>query len=217
MKGYELPTRRQCLRLMQEYRVPLHIFRHCRKVNKLAFFLARRLKENGVPVDAELVDRASLLHDFVRVCDLEQPNDVDFSRPITGKDKAKWQQIRTRYNNSSHEDAACEILKSRYLVLAETVRKHKYACILDARTGPVTWEEKIVYYADKRVMHDRIVALAERLEEGHRRNADLHTGRTDDRIDTEKVDRLIHILEQEILAKAGLNADEITEELVDSY
>jgi len=217
MKGYDLPTRRQCLRIMQEYHVPLHIFRHCLKVNKLAVFLAQRLNENAVQVDAELVDRASLLHDLVRICDLGQFRDINFSQFITAEDRAKWQQIKLRYSNSRHEDAAYEILKSSYPVLAETIRKHKYACILDARTGPATWEEKIVYYADKRVMHDKIVPLAERLREGHRRNANSHTSRTDNQIDTEKIDRLIYVLQREILAKAALEADEITDEFIDSY
>ncbi|MEK7085852.1 MAG: hypothetical protein AAB953_02450, partial [Patescibacteria group bacterium] len=33
-----------------------------------------------------------------------------------------------------------------------------------------TWEEKILYYADKRVDHDKVVDLKKRFEEGRKRN-----------------------------------------------
>ena len=37
--------------------------------------------------------------------------------------------------------------------------------------------EELVYYADMRVMHDKIVPLKCRLEDGHRRNTHLHAKR----------------------------------------
>ncbi len=33
-----------------------------------------------------------------------------------------------------------------------------------------TWDEKIIYYADKRVAHDKVVSLHDRFEDGRKRN-----------------------------------------------
>jgi putative nucleotidyltransferase with HDIG domain len=201
--------------MLKEHRVPSHIVAHSLAVAKLAVFLAERLKEKGVPVDVALVDRACLLHDIFRICELKK--------------------------TEAHEDAAYNLLKERYPVLALAVKKHRYSALLDEKERPTTWEEKLVYYADKRVMHDRIVPLKERLEEAHKRNApqndivrlpekerhflsfprrresrkllkkrslsvrwQVTTLKARRRIDTAKIDRLIYKLEKEIFNKIGL-------------
>ena len=165
MKKYALPTRRRCLSLLKEHHVPPHIVKHSLAVAKLAVFLAERLKENGIAVDVNLVDRACLLHDIFRICDFKQSDDGKFEQKITQKSKPRRQRLK------AHEDAAYDLLKGKYPVLALTVKKHRYTALLDEKERPTTWEEKLVYYADKRVMHDRIVSLKQRLEEAHKRYA----------------------------------------------
>ncbi len=44
------------------------------------------------------------------------------------------------------------------------MEKHALGKIRDPQDGLKTWEEKLVYYADKRVTHDKIVTLKERFE-----------------------------------------------------
>jgi len=217
MKKFNLPTRQQCFDIIKEYRVPSHILKHSLTVAKLAVFLAERLREKGEAVDVDLVDRACLLHDIARVCDFEELNYGNFEQTVTEQDKAKWQQIRERYEEIRHEDAAYEILKEEYPVLALTVRRHKYRAMLDERTRPNTWEEKLVYYADMRVMHDKIVPLKTRLKEGHKRNIHLHGPKAQSRINTAKVDPLIYGLEEEIFDKIGLSPPQVTDEFIDSY
>jgi len=217
MKKFDLPTRRQCFDIIKEYRVPSHILEHSLTVAKLAVFLAERLNEKGEAVDVDLVDRACLLHDIARVCDFEELNYDDFEQTVTEQDKAKWQQIRERYEEIRHEDAAYEILKEKYPVLALTVRRHKYRAMLDEKTRPNTWEEKLVYYADMRVMHDKIVPLKTRLKEGHKRNIHLHGTKAQSKINTAKVDPLIYRLEQEIFDKIGLSPPQVTDEFIDLY
>jgi len=51
--------------------------------------------------------------------------------------------------------------------LANLVRKHDFWRIDHLKD----WEEKILYYADKRVEADKIVSLEKRFEEGRKRNA----------------------------------------------
>ena len=217
MKKFDLPTRQQCFDIMKEYCVPLHILKHSLTVAKLAVFLAERLNEKGEAVDVDLVDRACLLHDIARVCDFKELNYDDFEQTVTEQDKAKWQQLRATYKGVGHEDAAYHILKEKYPVLALTVRRHKYRAMLDERTRPNTWEEKLVYYADMRVMHDKIMPLKTRLKEGHKRNIHLHGSAAQSKINTAKVDPLIYGLEEEIFNKIGLSPSEVTDEFIDSH
>jgi len=204
------------LAIIEEHHVPLHILKHSLGAAKLAVFLAQRLKEKGIAVDVDLVDRACLLHDIVRVCDFKESDYSRFKHPVTEQDKAKWKQLRTKYKEIPHEDVAYELLKEKYPVLAQTIKKHRYTALLNENERPNTWEEKLVYYADKRVMHDRIVPLKERLQEAHKRNVPLRSTEAQSQIKTAKVDRLIFELEEEIFSKIGLNPLEVTDEFIDS-
>jgi len=217
MKECNLPTRDECFDLMRRYEVPSHIFEHNAAVARLGVFLAHKLREKGVTVDAELVDRACLLHDMLRIIDVEPSNYDRFQADPTELQKARWRQLRARYKPLHHEDAACELLKEKYPVLATTIRKHKYTALLDEKDGPRTWEEKLVYYADKRIMQGRIVALATRLEEAHKRNVHVHGSAAKSKPNTAKVDPLIFELEKEIFERIGVTAADVTDEVVESY
>ena len=186
-------------------------------VAKLGVFLAQRLREKGVAVDVKLVDRACLLHDILRVCDFMESDYGTFEQRIPEQKKAKWQQLRARYKGTPHEYAAHDILKQKYPALALVIRKHRYMSLLDENENPKTWEEKLVYYADKRVMHDKIVPLKKRLCEGHKRNAHLHGTEAQSQINTAKVDPLIYRLEKEIFDKVGLDPLEVTDEFIDLH
>ena len=202
---------------MREYHVPRHIAEHSRTVAKLAVFLGERLKEKGTAVDIDLVDRACLLHDIVRVCDFKELDYDRFEQAVTEEDRAKWDEIRAKYKGVRHEDAAYDILRGRYPAVALTIKRHRYMAMLEEKERPETWEEKLVYYADMRVRHDKIVPLRERLEDGHKRNAFLRSTGTEGRVSTAKVDSLIYRLEEEIFAGLGLAPVEITGGLIDSY
>ncbi len=217
MKKYNLPTRKECLAIIEEHHVPPHIVKHSLTAAKLAVFLARRLKEKGITVDVNLVDRACLLHDIVRICNIKELDYGRFEQTVTAEDKAKWQQLRAKYEETPHEHAACDILKDKFPVLALTIKKHRYIGILNKKEKPNTWEEKLVYYADMRVMHDKIVPLEERLTEAHKRNALFYGTEAQSKILTDKVDPLIYSLEKEIFDEIGLSPLDITDEFIDSF
>lgn len=217
MKNYSLPTRKECFELIRQYHVPLHILEHSLAVAGLAGFLAQKLNEKGINVDVDLVDRACLLHDIVRVCDFEDLDYDRFRQTITEEDKAKWLQIRTKYKDLPHEDAAYDILKEKYPVLASTIRKHKYTAMLDEKNRPDTWEEKLLYYADMRAMANRIVPLKTRLDDAHKRNIHLHGCRAQSKSIAARVDPLIYGLEKEIFDIIGSDPLSITNELVESH
>jgi len=216
MKDCSLPTRKECLALLTEYHVPPHIVSHSKVVAKLAAFLAQRLNENGAAVNVALLEGACLLHDLLRVHDFKESDYSKFERDLPEEDKAKWQKLRAKYKANSHEDAAHDILKEQYPALALTIKRHRYMALLDEKEKPDSWEEKLLYYADKRVMHDKIVPLKDRLAEGHKRNAYQHGSPEQGKINTSKVDPLIYEMEKEIFEKIALDPLEVTEEFIDS-
>jgi uncharacterized protein len=217
MKDYSLPTRKQCLAILAEYHVPPHIVSHSKVVAKLAVFLAQRLNENGAAVNVTLLEGACLLHDLLRVHDFKESDYKHFERNLPKEEKAKWQRLRAKYKAMNHEDAAYDLLKKKYPALALTIKRHRYMTLLDEKDRPNSWEEKLLYYADKRVMHDKIMPLEQRLAEGHKRNVLSHGSAAQSKINTAKVDTLIYEMEKEIFEKIGLDPLEVTEELIDSY
>ncbi len=211
MKNCSLPTRKECFDILALYNVPPHIVKHCRVVAKVAVFLVQKLKEKGFELDVELVDRACLLHDVMRMCDTKESDFHGFMQGLSEEDKLKWGRLGAKYRGMPHEYAAFDILKQKYPALALTVRKHRYMGLLSEQDKPETWEEKIVYYADKRVMHEKIVSLQERLDEGHKRNYHQHGSEAQSRKNTAMVDPLIFQMEQEISKAAGFDAAGVTE------
>lgn len=142
-----LPSRAECSELFSKYETPPNVIDHSRKVNQVAVFIARKLAESGVGIDVDLVDRASLLHDLVRI-----PGQI--SDP----------EMKKRH----HADVSYGILKDDYPEVAEVVRAHRMEAWLEPETLD-TWEKKVVNYADKRVNGDEIVSLADRLRLGRKR------------------------------------------------
>lgn len=217
MRSQTLPSREECIDLLRECHVPVHIVKHSKAVAKLGVFLAQRLLEKDMLVNVDLVERACLLHDIFRVCEFALKDFSRFEQPVTEEDKARWQEIKERHAGTGHEDAACAYLKDAYPLLAQTIRKHRYTAIVDKEDRPQTWEEKLVYYADKRAMHDKIVPLLERLDEAHRRNAARRKAADIDSTEIARVDAAIVELEAELFAPIGLDPNAVTSEFIDEY
>lgn len=217
MKNCKIPTTEQCFELLKKYHVPVHIIRHCEVVAGLGLFLARRLKEKGLPVNPVLVHRAGLVHDIARVCDFKEIDVSKLRQTVTEQDRAEWKKLKHRYRDTAHEDAAFDILKDDYPELALIVRKHRYMAMADERTRPAIWEEKLLYYCDMRVMQDRIVPLKTRLADAHKRNIHLHGSEIQSQINAAVVDPLIYNLEEEIFRVAGLKPGSIDNDFIDAY
>ena len=67
--------------------------------------------------------------------------------------------------------------------ISDLVKKHDFIEIDNLST----WEEKIIYYADKRADGDKIVTLEKRFEEGRKRN-----------VKNKKEELLVEIIEKKI-------------------
>lgn len=147
-----IPTREECLELLNEYKVHESIQRHSKAVAKVAVFLAKKLKEKGVDINVELVEAAGLLHDLLKA--------VSFTHfeGLSEAELKKTHELQSKYSETGHAEAAYLELKNTYPEVAKIVRIHTPKNMLDTQT----WEEKLVNYSDKRVWHDKIAALKDR-------------------------------------------------------
>jgi len=133
-----IPTREECLRIMGQYGMLEHIIFHSLEVAKVALTLSVELNKRGQSIDLDLVEAASLLHDLTKAECLKTKED--------------------------HAQKGSQLLKEMgYERVGEVVAQHIW---LRKEGNPsAVSEEEIVNYADKRVMHDRIVPLEERFSD----------------------------------------------------
>lgn len=134
----KLPTQQQCFDLWDKYQMPENIKEHSKKVTLVADAVANHLEKQGVGVNKELANRGALLHDIAKIIAVNANAEV-------------------RHAAMGAEIAEKENLGSK---IAEIIRKH----YLTGFNNQCTIEELIVNYADKRVTHDKIVPLRERLD-----------------------------------------------------
>ncbi len=191
-------TDQEVLRIIELFKTPLHVQRHCKAVADFAVKLGEALLAQGEKVNLTLVRHAALLHDFVRVVDFRGFAPETFPDPVTPEQIEFWKTLRVKYAGMHHADVGAAILGERgFDDVANVVRKHRFTQI---ERGLDTWEEKLVYYADKRAKHDKIVLLEERLADGKKRNL-IETNTTEESL---MLDKKIHVLEEEIFTKAGI-------------
>lgn len=166
--------------------MPDHIKAHSRTVEKIAVFLAEKLKRAGEDVNVELTSRAALLHDI-----------------------GKTAEIKKTCGGAWHGEIGYDILvKEGFPELAEAARKHILTYLLDHGVEGLTWEEKIVRYADARVNDNKIVSLEERyvylLDRYGSLSAQAHDA-------LEKTRPLSYALEKQIFDKIRIKPNQIAE------
>jgi uncharacterized protein len=133
----QIPSLEQCYRLMGEMMMMDHIVCHSLQVCRVATCLLRNLNAKHHTLNYDLIQAAALLHDIT-----------------------KTRSFKTEEN---HALTGGQFLAERgYPEVGDLVRQHVR---LDAYPDPVTLgEAEIINYADKRVLHDRIVGLDRRLD-----------------------------------------------------
>lgn len=191
-----------------ENHLPDHIVRHSEKVCSVVKFLCEKYMEKGFNIDLENLISASLLHDLFRIADISEESYQKLRSEAVKYDQVTWDSIRQRYKGKSHAEAAYEFLMRKgEEKLALIIKKHYFHAIVDPKDKPATLEEKILSYADKRVMHDKIVSLKERFEEGSKR----HNPNNENIEEAEKIHNAYFALEKELLDPIGLKPEDIKE------
>jgi putative nucleotidyltransferase with HDIG domain len=121
---------------MDRYGMLEHIRDHSIVVEKVASLIARGLVEAGESLSLRKVTAGALLHDI-----------------------AKTPCLGTGQDHAAKGEEIC--LQNRLDEIADIVGEHVHLRGYSL-TSPVV-EKEIVYYADKRVNHNRVVSLEERL------------------------------------------------------
>jgi len=132
MTNSKIPSKSECLSILNKNKTPSNVIEHCKAVCKVAEEIANNLIKRGIGVNRDLIIASALLHDIER-------------------------------EKKDHIAAGAKLIKSLgFPEVAEVVRKHSLYKVEDPKRQPKTYEEKIVFYADKRVMGNKIVSLEER-------------------------------------------------------
>jgi uncharacterized protein len=132
-----IPTVRECFVLMVKYGMLDNIKAHSIMVEKVATLLAQNLADAGEKLRLDVVTAGALIHDIGKTICLNSSED----HAKKGKEIC--------IENQLHEIAD---IVAEHIILAEYDPNY-----------PVR-EKELVYYADKRVNHDKIVSLEERVE-----------------------------------------------------
>lgn len=131
-----IPTVQQCFHLMDKYRMLANIKAHSVVVARVTCLIATGLREAEVDISVETAVAGALMHDIGKTASLKSGEDhSEIGRRICMK-------------NRLYEIAP---------IVAEHVRLKNYNLNGDYS------EKEVVYYSDKRVNHDRIVGLEDRL------------------------------------------------------
>ncbi|HSV95836.1 MAG TPA: HD domain-containing protein [Spirochaetota bacterium] len=134
-KHDRVPSEAECRLLIAEHGMLPNIVEHSEQVMRVAASIADDLKD-GTTVDRDLVIASALLHDI-----------------------AKTRSLETR---ERHDESGGALMRALGMSrVAEIVEQHVFLKDFDP-DGPLL-EKEIVYYADKRVMHDVVVTLDERV------------------------------------------------------
>jgi len=130
-----IPSREECNELMEKYSMLPNIVEHSIQVMRVSLAITDNLK-SGVFVNRDMVVAAALLHDITK------------TRSLVTKER--------------HDTSGGELLRELgFPLIAEIVEQH--VIIQNINLEGRLEEREIVYYADKRVLHDTIVTINERL------------------------------------------------------
>jgi len=132
-----IPSPEECHKLMEKYCMLPNIVAHSRQVMRVSLAITDNLI-NRVTINRNLVMAAALLHDITKTRSLE--------------------------TREPHDQSGGELLRELgFVSVGKIVEQHVF--FLDFNPLEKLEEREIIHYADKRVMHDRIVSLSERVED----------------------------------------------------
>ena len=131
----KIPSKKECLKILKSNKAPSNIIAHVKVVCDFSMKVVDLLEKRGIKVNRKLVAAGTLLHDIKKL----EPGE--------------------------HEIEGAKLIESMgYPEVSLLIKKHGLKHSHEAEFIPQTWEEKIVFYSDKRVKHDKVVGVDERFE-----------------------------------------------------
>jgi len=131
-----IPSITRCYHLMADMEMMDHIVAHSMQVSRVALLITDSLNDGGARLDRDLVRVAALLHDITKTRSLR----TDELHAQTGEEY---------------------LIEQGYPRVGTIVGQH--VRLKEYDTTSLCREEEVVNYADKRVLHDEIVSLEERM------------------------------------------------------
>jgi uncharacterized protein len=132
----KIPSKNDCFRLMCKMNMLEHIVAHSLQVGRVAICLADHLEFKGIHLNDQLIKAASLLHDITKTRSFE----TEENHALTGG------QL---------------VADLGYPEVGNLIRQH--VRLDEYCLQQIPREAEIINYADKRVLHDRLVTLEERM------------------------------------------------------
>jgi uncharacterized protein len=132
-----IPTVDQCFELMEKYGMLENIKSHSIMVEKVANVIAREIIKSGTEISMSMITAGALMHDI-----------------------GKTLCLNTRADHAAKGSEICIV--NHLEEIAEIVKEHVIIEGFDPEAD--VNETEIIYYADKRINHDKLVSLDERLK-----------------------------------------------------
>lgn len=132
-----LPADNECFRIIKEMEMLDHIIDHSVMVSNVAICLSREICKTFPRLNLDLIRKSALLHDITKT--------------------------RSFTTGESHSETGGKLMTERgYPEIGNIIRQH---VMLDTcRPDLPVSEPEIVNYSDKRVLHDQVVSLDQRLD-----------------------------------------------------
>ncbi len=147
----QLLSREQALAILRENNCPPHVIQHCKAVTELALETARKLENRGFKVDSKLIEAGALLHDLGR----SKTHTVDHA--VEGAKIAE---------SAGLPEAVVLIIKRHVGGGITSQEAEKLGWPKDVYV-PLSLEEKIVSYADKRIGNSHRIPIEDTIEQLH--------------------------------------------------
>jgi len=176
-----IPSTEECYQYMDLYGMLDHIRDHSMMVEKIANIITRGLQGSGMSLSVRMVGAGALLHDIGKTLCLNSTDDH----------AAKGKEI---------------CLQNHLDEIADIVNEH--VTLRDYNQNKDITEKEIVYYADKRVKHDKVVSLEERRTYIIDRYA---KGREDIRVLIEKNFKICKEVEKQIFSRLDFEPWQLAE------
>lgn len=199
-------TSKDVLAIYESFHVPQHIRRHMVMVSAVATVIGEDLMRRGIQLDVHSLQLAALLHDALKIYTITDHKQDFFQHSVTAENLKIWAELKEKYGDQPDSHAMYELLTARNEAkIALMIKKHDFSSLTKAEMQPYSLEENILYYADKRVKHDQVVSLEERIRDGNERYA-----KTKEQVAKSLlVEKELFKLERELFAKLSFTTDKL--------
>lgn len=194
----------ECYRILDRYKTPNIVVKHSQGCAKAAYLIGKKLNDKGEKIDLNSVVCTSLVHDIFKIIEVK-----DYTKYLTQKEvkenRVFWGKLKSRMKGYDHVSAFAVDFGKKYPITTNLVLKHRYSQV---NNGFESWEEKLVYYADKLVKFDKITTLNERLLDLKERYGHNFKDAKHQKF-IEETDKKLALLEKEIFKTSGLSPDDL--------